>query len=152
MFLALVMFTILLYSIPYSCLTISGSSNFPLAARPFLCVVGVFLPQAFFLQFIALFISAGSMSEEYEQGTAEILLSKPVSRDEYFWGKFSGGLSLLALVVVLNAVLSVASSTFTFGPQLSLEILPSVVISQVFSALVFFSAAFMIGELVRRSS
>ena len=58
----------------------------------------------------------------------------------------------MTLVVVLNAVLSVASSTFTFGLQLSLEILPSVVISQVFSALVFFSAAFMIGELVRRSS
>ena len=150
--LALVILTILLDTLPYYFLSNAGTSIVPLSARPYLWVAGVFVPQALFLQFIALLISAGSMSEEYEQGTAEILLSKPVSRDEYFLGKFSGGLSLLALVVALNAVLSVASSTFTFGPQLSLEILPSVVLSQVFSALVFFSAAFMIGELVRRAS
>ena len=144
--LALVILTILLDTLPYIFLSNAGPSIVPLDARPYLWVAGVFLPQALFLQFIALLISAGSMSEEYEQGTAELLLSKPVSRDEYFLGKFSGGLLLLALVVALNAILSVASSTFTFGPQLSLEVLPSVVLSQVFSA------AFMIGELVRRSS
>ncbi len=150
--LALVVLTILLDTLPYYFLSNAGTSIVPIAARPYLWVAGVFVPQALFLQFIALLISAGSMSEEYEQGTAEVLLSKPVSRDEYFLGKFSGGFLLMTLVVVLNAVLSVASSTFTFGPQLSLEILPSVVLSQVFSALVFFSVAFMVGELVRRSS
>jgi len=150
--LALVVLTILLDTLPYYFLSSAGTSIVPIAARPYLWVAGVFVPQALFLQFIALLISAGSMSEEYEQGTAEVLLSKPVSRDEYFLGKFSGGFLLMTLVVVLNAVLSVASSTFTFGPQLSLEILPSVVLSQVFSALVFFSVAFMIGEMVRRSS
>jgi len=89
--LALVILTILVDTIPYYFLSTAGSSSVPLAARPYLWVVGVFLPQAFFLQFIALFISAGSMSEEYEQGTAEILLSKPVSRDEYFWGNSREG-------------------------------------------------------------
>jgi len=114
--LALVILTILVDTLPYYFLSTAGSSSVPLAARPYLWVVGVFLPQAFFLQFIALFISAGSMSEEYEQGTAEVLLSKPVGRDEYFFGKLIGGYTLLVLVVILYAVLSVASASFSFGP------------------------------------
>jgi ABC-2 type transport system permease protein len=150
--LALVVITIVLDTIPYLALSYAGSSLIPVVNRPFLWVAGVFIPQALFLQFIALLISAGSMSEEYEQGTAEVLLSKPVSRDEYFWGKFGGGFALLCIVVVLNASLSVTTATFTFGPQLGLQILPTVVAAQAFSAILFFSAAFMIGELVRRSS
>ncbi len=92
------------------------------------------------------------MSEEYEQGTAEVLLSKPVGRDEYFFGKLLGGYLVLVLVIVLNATLSVASATFAFGQQVELEVLPLVLVAQAFSALVFFSLAFMVGELVRRSS
>jgi ABC-2 type transport system permease protein len=150
--LALVVLTILLDTIPYYALASSGTSIIPAVARPYLWVAGVFVPQAFFLQFIALLISAGSMSEEYEQGTAEVLLSKPVTRDEYFFGKFTGGFLLMTLVVLLNATLSVASATFTFGQQMELGILPPVILSQIFSALVFFSVAFMVGELTRRSS
>ena len=58
----------------------------------------------------------------------------------------------MTLVVLLNATLSVASATFTFGQQMELGILPPVILSQIFSALVFFSVAFMVGELTRRSS
>ena len=108
--------------------------------------------QGFFLPFTALLIAAGSMSEEYEQGTAEVLLSKPVTRDDYFAGKFLGGFILITAVILLGATLSVTASTFTFGAQGALNVLPPVVISQVYSALVFFSVAFMSGELLRRSS
>jgi ABC-2 type transport system permease protein len=92
------------------------------------------------------------MSEEYEQGTAEVLLSKPVTRDDYFFGKFTGGFILITAVILLNATLSVTSAVFTFGTQDALGVLPAVVLSQVYCALVFFSIAFMSGELVRRSS
>jgi ABC-2 type transport system permease protein len=92
------------------------------------------------------------MSEEYESGTAEVLLSKPVSRDEYFFGKFLGGYGLLFGILVLDATLTVTSATFVFGPQVDLGILPMIVVSQVFAASVFYSVAFMLGELVRRSS
>jgi ABC-2 type transport system permease protein len=110
------------------------------------------VPQGFFLPFIALLIAAGSMSEEYEQGTAEVLLSKPVSREEFFFGKFLGGYLLLTIVILLNATLSVTSATLAFGTQYALGVLPVVVLSQIFSAVVFYSIAFMSGELVRRSS
>ena len=115
-------------------------------------VVGVFLPQAFFVQFTALLIAGGAMSEEYEAGTAELLLSKPVSKAEYFVGKFLGGYLLLVFIIVLNIVLAVASATATFGTQISLEALPLVFVAQAFAAVLFFTVAFMFGEVVRRSS
>jgi ABC-2 type transport system permease protein len=150
--LALVALTILLDTAPYYALAATRTSIVPPPLHPYLWIVGVFVPQALFLQFIALLIAAGSMSEEYEQGTAEVLLSKPVSREEYFFGKFLGGYSLLVAIVILNAALSVASATFVFGAQVGLEVLPLTLAAQAFSALVFFSFAFMVGELMRRSS
>ena len=149
---ALVALTILLDTAPYYALAATRSSIVPPPLHPYLWIVGVFVPQALFLQFIALLIAAGSMSEEYEHGTAEVLLSKPVSREEYFFGKFLGGYALLVAIVVLNAALSVASATFVFGPQVELEVLPLTLVAQAYSAVVFFSFAFMVGELMRRSS
>ena len=150
--LALVVLTILIDTIPYYLLKSSGPTLLPVVDDPYLWVAGIFLPQGFFLPFIALLIAAGSMSEEYEQGTAEVLLSKPVSREEFFVGKFSGGFLLMTIIILLNATLSVTSATVAFGTQLSLAVLPAVVVSQIFSSLVFYSIAFMSGELVRRSS
>ena len=150
--LAVVALTILIDTAPYYALAAAGVSLIPATYHPYLWVVGIFIPQAFFLQFIALLIAAGSMSEEYEQGTAEVLLSKPVTRREYFFGKYLGGYALLTLVVALNAVLTVSSATLVFGTQVGLQVLPLVLIVQVFSGMTFYSVAFMIGELVRRSS
>jgi ABC-2 type transport system permease protein len=150
--LALAVITILLDTVPYYLLRTTRLSVLPVGSYPYLWVAGVFILQGFFFPFIALLIAAGSMSEEYEQGTAEVMLSKPVSRDEFLMGKFLGGFLLMSVVILLNAVLSVSSATFSFGSQLGLEILPPVVAAQVFSSLVFLSIAFMSGELIRRSS
>ena len=150
--LAVVALTILVDTAPYYALAAAGVSLIPATYHPYLWVVGIFIPQAFFLQFIALLIAAGSMAEEYEQGTAEVLLSKPVTRREYFFGKYLGGYIVLMLVVALNAVLTVSSATFVFGSQVGLQVLPLVLVVQVFSGMTFYSVAFMIGELVRRSS
>jgi len=92
------------------------------------------------------------MSEEYEQGTAELLLSKPVTKAEYFLGKFLGGYSLIVFIIALNMVLSVLSATVTFGTQVALNTLPLVLSAQIFSAVLFFGVGFMFGEVVRRSS
>jgi ABC-2 type transport system permease protein len=150
--LALVALTILIDTIPYYAIAATHTSLVTPPIRPYMWILGVFLPEAFFLQFIALLIAAGSMSEEYEQGTAEVLLSKPVSREEYFFGKYLGGYALLIGIVLLNSILSITSATFVFGPQVELTILPIALLSQVFAALLFYSFAFMVGELMRRSS
>ncbi len=54
--------------------------------------------------------------------------------------------------MILDAVLSVTSATFVFGPQTDLGILPETLLAQAFAATVFYSFAFMFGELLRRSS
>lgn len=118
----------------------------------YIWVVGVFLPQTFFVQFAALLIAGGAMAEEYEAGTAELLLSKPVTKAEFFVGKFLGGYILLVLIIGLNIILAVASATITFGTQIALNVLPTVFLAQAFAAILFFTIAFMFGEVVRRSS
>ena len=144
--------TILVSTIPAIAIRSVGGSLLPPGDYPFLWVLGVFLVQGFFLPFTALLIAAGSMAEEYEQGTAEVLLSKPVTRDEFFAGKFLGGFVLISAVILINGTMSAVAAVFEFGAQESLGVLPPVLASQVYSALVFFSIAFMSGELVRRSS
>ena len=150
--LAMVAFTALLDTAPYYILSTSGTNIIPADLFPYLWIAGVLAPFSLFIQFIAILIAAGAMSEEYEAGTAELLLSKPVSRSEFLVGKFLGGYFLLALLIVLNAVLSLVAATLTYGAQSGLNTLPGVILVEVYSSALFFSVAFMFGELVRRSS
>jgi ABC-2 type transport system permease protein len=150
--LAMVAFTVLLDTLPYYILASSGSTIIPSNLFPYLWIAGVFAPFAFFIQFIAILIAAGAMSEEYEAGTTEILLSKPVSRTEFFVGKFLGGYALLVMLIVLNACLSTVAASLTYGPQAGLDTLPAVILVEAYSSSLFYSIAFMAGELIRRSS
>jgi len=150
--LALVIFTILLGVLPYYALSAAGTTLIPTSFYPYIWVVGIFAVGPLFLNFTAILIAAGAMSEEYEQGTAELLLSKPVRRSDYFTGKFLGGYLLFLLILALTLFLSVASAFTFFGTQSSLHIIPGLFLAQAFSSLVFYSLAFMLGELIRRSS
>jgi ABC-2 type transport system permease protein len=150
--LALVAFTILLGTVPYYALSAAGVTLIPNSAYPYIWVVGIFAVGPLFLNFTAILIAAGAMSEEYEQGTAELLLSKPVKRSDYFIGKFLGGYILFLLILTLNIFFSVVSAFTFFGVQSSLNIIPGLFLAQAFSSLVFYSLAFMLGELIRRSS
>jgi ABC-2 type transport system permease protein len=146
-----VVFIALLDTVPYYILSTSGTSFIPAELFPYLWVAGVIAPFALFIQFVGVLIAAGAMSEEYEAGTAELLLAKPVSRTEYFVGKFLGGYLLLASLIVLNAGLSILAASLTFGAQTGLETVPGIVVVEVYASTLFFSVAFMVGELVRRS-
>ena len=148
----MVAFTALLDTIPYYIFSTIGTSIIPVSLYPYLWLAGVIAPFALFIQFIAILIAAGAMSEEYEAGTAELILSKPVSRSEFFAGKFAGGYVLLSMLIALNAVLSIIAASLTFGPQTGLDTVPGVVLVEVYASLLFYSVAFMLGELVRRSS
>lgn len=150
--LAMIAFIALLDTVPYYILAQSGATVIPQQLYPYLWVAGVIAPFSLFIQFVAILIAAGAMSEEYESGTAELLLAKPVSRGEFFAGKFVGGYILLALLILLNALLSTAAATLAFGAQAGLSTLPGVVGVEVYASVLFFSVAFMLGELVRRSS
>src|SRR5256712_8196042 len=107
-FLALLAFTILLDTFPYYALSTatSGTGFIPPAAYPYIWVAGVFGLQPLFLNFTAILIAAGPMSEEYEQGTAELLLSNPVRRNDYFAGKFLGGFILFLSILAFKSFLT----------------------------------------------
>jgi ABC-2 type transport system permease protein len=150
--LAMVVFTIILDTVPYYIFATLGAGVIPQDLFPYLWLAGVFAPFTLFIQFIAILIAAGAMSEEYEAGTAELLLSKPVSRVEFFVGKFLGGYVLLAFLIVLNAALSVTAATIAYGPQAGIATLPVAILVEIYASSLFYAVAFMIGEVVRRSS
>lgn len=121
-------------------------------AKATMWIAGVLGPQALFTQIIAIITAGSSMSEEYEQGTADILLSKPIRRVEYMAGKYLGGFSLVALVEVVTTALGVALALGLFGSQENLQVIPALYGSIVYSTLLFFSLAFMLSEVSRRST
>lgn len=108
--------------------------------------------QGLFIPIIAIIIAGGSMSEEYEHGTADILLSKPVTRIEYVTGKYLGGLLFLSLIIALITGLGVALAYGLFGPQDSLHLVPVVYMALVYANLLFFSLAFMFSEIIRSTT
>lgn len=120
--------------------------------KPLMWTVEVLAPQGFFLVLIAIMTTGGSMSEEYEHGTADILLSKPITKIEYIVGKYLGGFSLFSFVAALTTILGVILSVTFFGPQNDLQFVLHVYLAVVYSNLVFLSLAFMFSEVFRRTS
>ena len=119
---------------------------------PYMWVIGVLLPQSLLLHFLAISIASGSMSEEYEQGTVDFFLTKPVTRLRFFTEKWLGSFTLLTIIYGIMVVLALAMSFSFFGSQTELEELPLIIGLVLFSSLVFFTIAFAIGEMLRRSS
>ena len=114
----------------------------------FMWITGV-LEGGLFVQLIAIIVGGGSMSEEYEHGTADILLSKPIKRVEYLSGKFLGGFSLLAMVEALITFVGVVLSLGFFGGQSDLQFAPIMFLAIVYSSLIFFCLSFMFSEVFR---
>jgi len=103
----------------------------------------------FFVQVIAVVVAGGSMSEEYEHGTADVLLSKPIRRVEYMLGKFLGGFSLLFMAEALITLVAAVLSLGFFGAQNALQFAPLMFLAIAYSSLIFFSLSFMFSEVFR---
>ena len=120
--------------------------------KPLMWIVEVLTPQGFFMALIVIMIAGGSMSEEYEHGTSDIMLSKPITKLEYLIGKYLGGLSLLSFVAALTTILGVILAVAFFSPQESLQFIPHTYLAIVYSNLVFLSLSFMFSEVLRRTT
>lgn len=121
-------------------------------AGSFMWILGVLEGQGLFVPLIAIMVAGGSMSEEYEHGTADILLSKPITRVEYMCGKFFGGFSLLAMIEALTTFVGVVLSLWFFGAQTGLQFAPLMFLAMVYSSLIFFCLSFMFSEVFRGST
>lgn len=108
--------------------------------------------QILFIQIIAIVVAGGSMSEEYEHGTAEVLLSKPLTRVDYILGKYFGGISLMFCIDVVVIGLLASITYFFYGPQQSINNLRALSEATIYSSLSFFSFSFMLSEILRRTA
>jgi ABC-2 type transport system permease protein len=131
---------------------LAGSTPFFMDAGPFMWILGVLGGQSLFVPLIAIIVAGSSMSEEYEHGTADILLSKPITRVEYMFGKFLGGFSLLATIEALTTFVGVVLSLWFFGAQSGLQFAPLMFLAIVYSSLIFFCLSFMFSEVFRGST
>jgi ABC-2 type transport system permease protein len=120
--------------------------------RTTMWVFGALGGQNLFIQLVAVIIAGGSMSEEYEHGTADIMLSKPLRRIEYLIGKFLGGFLLLVLIEAIMIATAVLAALAFFGPQNNLQFVPAMLLAIAYSSLLFFSLTFMFGELIRKGT
>lgn len=92
------------------------------------------------------------MAEEYEQGTVDYFLSKPITRMRFIIEKWLGSFTLLAIIYLMMITVALVMSFSLFGSQKYLFLLPEIVGSILFSTLVFLNIAFAIGEILRRSN
>ncbi len=120
--------------------------------RNYIWLLGALLPQGFFIHFLALLIGAGSMADEYQNATADVILSKPISRVEYFVGKFLGGFSLLAAIATILMIFGVVSASLAFQNQYQVEYAPILLVGIIASSLIFFAIGFMSSELFRSTT
>jgi ABC-2 type transport system permease protein len=120
--------------------------------RNYVWLLGALIPQGFFIHFLALLVSAGSMADEYQNATADVILSKPLSRVEYLVGKYLGGFSLMSAIAALLVSIGILASFAAFGNQLQIVNAPLILLGIIASSLVFFSIGFMSGELLRSTT
>ncbi|GBC71886.1 hypothetical protein HRbin02_01675 [Candidatus Calditenuaceae archaeon HR02] len=114
-------------------------------------IIGVLVPSTLLVHVLALTIGASAFSEEYEMGTADFWLTKPLTRLEYFIGKTAGSIAFTALIVTTYTSLALALSTWIFGPQQRLDLVAPTTLHTIYSALAFLFIGLAAGELLRRS-
>jgi ABC-2 type transport system permease protein len=149
--LALIILAVVVQTLPFIIFT-QITLDLTAEARATMWVVGALGGQNLFLQLVAIIVAGGSMSEEYEHGTADILLSKPIKRLEYMTGKFLGGFSLLITIEAVMVAIGVFLGLAFFGPQTYLEFAVAILGSIIYSSLLFFSLTFMFSELMRKNT
>jgi len=150
--LALVILAVLFETMPFILLTQVAPAFMTEEVKVTMWVFGALSGQSMFIQLVAMIIAGGSMAEEYEQGTADIMLSKPIKKVEYMAGKFLGGFLLLVFIEAIMVVLGIIFAFAFFGPQRDLMFVPIIYLAIAYSTLVFFSLSFMLGEVFRRST
>lgn len=118
---------------------------------PVAWAVGLLAPAGLLLHILALTVGSASFSEEYELGTADYWLTRPVSTTEYFVGKVAGSAVFMTLIIALYSVLSLLLPWFIYGPQSKLEFYVLGVSSSILAMLTFLSIGIAMGEILRRS-
>ena len=66
----------------------------------------------------AIYMSAGSVSKEREDGTLDIMLTTPITPQYYIWGKLQGLVRFLSLLIAVPVITLLMASLYTIVGQL----------------------------------
>ncbi len=117
---------------------------------PYAWVLGVMAPTLGLIQVTSLMVGSTVFSDEYEAGTSDFWLTRPISRTEYYIGKVLGGLTPILCIVSAYIAFSVGIAWFVFGPQKRLDLLLTSFPASVASALPFYAIGLAFSEVLRR--
>ncbi len=72
---------------------------------------------------VALYMSAGCVSKEREDGTLDLLLTTPVTPQQYVWGKLRGLVSFLSALISVPVITMVLACLYTLfaGPRATVK-------------------------------
>lgn len=98
---------------------------------------------------LAVIMAVDQLSGEFEQGTLEMLLAKPVFRWEVYGGKLAAGAVLLAAAIGAAVLVDIPVATIMYGPQRNLFILTAYVAGWFLTGMVFLSMVYAIASLTK---
>ncbi len=125
-------------------------SSFLEPVSPYVWIIGFLAPSLGLLQVTSLMVGSTVFSDEYEAGTSDFWLTRPISRTEYYVGKTLGGLALITSIASAYTVFSVGIASFAFGPQQRLDLLLTSFPATVAAALPFYAIGLALSEVLRR--
>lgn len=101
------------------------------------------------LIFLAVFSSANFISSLLEKGTVDLFLSKPLSRSQILWGKFTGGVIVFLINILIPVIGSWLIISMKFG-YYNFNFL-WIVITYSFTFAVLYSIVIFFGVITRSS-
>jgi ABC-2 type transport system permease protein len=113
-------------------------------------MLGIVAPTLGLLQVTSLMVGSTVFSDEYEAGTSDFWMTRPISRTEYYIGKVLGGLALVLIIISAYTAFSVSIAWSVFGPQQRLDLLVTSLPASVASSLPFYAIGLAFGEALRR--
>jgi ABC-2 type transport system permease protein len=108
------------------------------------------MPQ-FFISLVSIAEGAGLFASEYDDRSAYILYTRPLTRLNIFISKFLGGYALITSLTLLYAALSIGVSIVFFGDIEGIWVAPYVALAMVFAQLIIYSITYMFSQLTRRT-
>ena len=114
--------------------------------------VAISYSPAFFVYLVGVVVGGELFSKDFEKGIIDTIYTFPASRLDIFLGKVFGGMIISFIYTVIIEIASVVSSYSVFGNlmDMPLSIIFIMMISYLFSQLVFYSISVYIGVKTRR--
>ena len=103
----------------------SWSANNPAAVNPYdgittapewfrQALSALLITEVAVITLVALYMAAGSVSREREDGTLDIMLTTPITPRYYIWGKLRGLVRFLSIMIALPVLTLASASAYSF--------------------------------------